>query len=50
MGERMTVLLFILLVVVVLLANSMILLRTARKPKIPKSVKPLPDNDRDGDW
>jgi len=46
----MTGLFFILLVVVVLLANSMILLRTARKPKIPKSVKPLPDDDHDDGW
>jgi hypothetical protein len=46
----MTVLLFILLVVVVLLANSMILLRTAKKPKTPKSIKPLPDDDYDDGW
>ncbi len=36
---------FILLTVIIIAGNAMILLRTAKKPKIPKSVKPQPYTD-----
>jgi hypothetical protein len=42
---------WIVLVVVFLVVagNALILLRTAKKPKLPKSVKPKPyDEDQDG--
>ncbi|MGR9108862.1 MAG: hypothetical protein ACU843_18235 [Gammaproteobacteria bacterium] len=46
----MKVLFFILIAVLVIGANAMILLRTAKKPKIPDSVKPLTDDDEDDEW
>lgn len=44
----MKVLLFILLAVVLIGSSALVLLRTAKKPKIPPSVKPKPYDD-DGD-
>jgi len=38
------------LVLVVMLGNALILLRTARKPKIPESFKPRPDDEDGGGW
>ena len=46
----MNVFLFILLAVLVIGGNAMILLRTAKKPKIPDSVKSLPREDEDAGW
>lgn len=40
----------IVLVVAIILGNLMILLRTAKKPKIPDSVKPKPYKDDDENW
>lgn len=42
---------FIILVIVLVVGNAMILLRTAKKPKIPDNVKPHPyDDDDDSSW
>ncbi len=38
----------LILVVMVVVGNALILLRTAKKPKIPDSFKPKPDEDDDG--
>lgn len=48
----MKALLFILLAVILIGGSAMVLLRTAKKPRIPGSVKPQPyDNDKDdGGW
>lgn len=43
-AHMLKVLLFILLAVVVIGANAMVLLRTAKKPKIPDSVRALRDD------
>jgi len=40
----------IVLVVAIILGNLMILLRTAKKPKVPDSVKPKPYRDDDESW
>lgn len=41
--------LVLLIVLVVVVGNWLILLRTAKKPKVPDSVKPKPyDEDEDG--
>jgi NADH:ubiquinone oxidoreductase subunit 3 (subunit A) len=40
----------IVLVVAIILGNLMILFRTAKKPKIPDSVKPKPYKDDDENW
>ena len=48
--RTMNVLLFILLAVLVIGGNAMILLRTAKKPKIPDSVRPLPRDEEDAGW
>jgi hypothetical protein len=40
----------IVLVVAIILGNLMVLLRTAKKPKIPDSVKPKPYKDDDENW
>ncbi|MEN8259404.1 MAG: hypothetical protein ABFS02_02255 [Pseudomonadota bacterium] len=44
----MKVVLFILIAVVLIGGSAMVLLRTAKKPKIPDSVKPKP-YDKDSD-
>jgi hypothetical protein len=44
---------FLVLVVVIVLGNALTLLRTAKKPHIPKGVKPKPYKDDDnegGGW
>lgn len=46
----MWIMLFILAVMFVL-GNALLLLRTARPPKIPKDIKSQPyDDDQDDDW
>ena len=50
----MTIFFFILIGVVLVGGSTLILLRTAKKPKVPDSVKPKPysedDNDDDSGW
>lgn len=36
---------FLALVIIIVLGNAMVLLRTARKPHIPDSLKPQPYED-----
>ena len=43
----LTILGIVLLVVV---GNALILLRTAKKPKIPKSIQSQPDSDDEQGW
>jgi hypothetical protein len=38
------------IVLLVVVGNALILLRTAKKPKIPNSVKPKPYEDDEGGW
>ena len=40
----------LILVFLVVLGNAMVLLRTARKPKTPDSVKPKTYQDDEGGW
>jgi len=45
-----TVLLFILLVVAFIMGGAMILLQTAKKPKLPKGIKTPEDWDKEDDY
>lgn len=36
---------FLVLVIAIVLGNAMVLLRTAKKPRIPEGVKPQPYRD-----
>ena len=49
-NRTMSAFLFILLAVLIIGGNAMILLRTAKKPKIPDSVKSLPRDEEDAGW
>jgi hypothetical protein len=40
----------LVLVVVVVVGNALVLLRTAKKPKIPDSYQPKSEQDDDGGW
>ncbi len=42
-----TFLILMALIVAFVLGNAMVLLRTAKTPKIPESVKPIPYKDDD---
>ncbi len=47
----MWVYLVILLVLLFIVGNALVLLRTAKKPKVPESVKPQPyEDDEDSGW
>lgn len=48
----MKLLFFIFIAVVLIGASTIVLLRTAKRPKIPKSVKPKPydDDAENGGW
>ncbi|MGH8550607.1 MAG: hypothetical protein ACRERU_18795 [Methylococcales bacterium] len=48
--SAMQALLFILFAILVIGGNAIILLRTANKPKILDSAKPLASGDEDGGW
>lgn len=41
---------FLLLAISLIVGSAMALLRTAKKPKIPKGVKPQPYQDDDEKW
>jgi uncharacterized protein YceK len=42
---------FLLLTIVLVVGNAMVLLRTAKKPKVPETVKPKPyAKDDDSSW
>ena len=38
------------IVLIVVVGNALLLLRTAKKPKIPDSVKAKPYDDEEGGW
>jgi hypothetical protein len=46
----MKVFLIIFSVLIFIVANALILLKTAKKPKIPKSVKSQPYDDENSGW
>jgi hypothetical protein len=42
---------FLVLVIIIVLGNALVLLRTAKKPKIPEGAKPKPyTDDEEGGW
>jgi hypothetical protein len=43
----MELFIFLLLAVIIIAGNALILLRTAKKPKLPKSVRPQPYGNDD---
>lgn len=47
----MWVYLVIFLVLLFIIGNALVLLRTAKKPKVPESVKPQPyEDDDESEW
>lgn len=42
--------LMLVLVVIVVVGNLLVLLRTAKQPKVPDSVKAKPYDDEEGGW
>lgn len=49
-GEMGAFWVVLLIVMVVIVGNALVLLRTAKKPKIPDSVKRKPADDEEGGW
>lgn len=46
----MQLFLIIFAVLLFIVGNTLILLRTAKKPNIPKTVKPQPYDEKDSGW